>query len=96
MVEGYCNIKGVACVRGSEDDVLARFYQATQEYPAEIIVRVTSDCPLIDPDLLDQVISYFLENRDHYDYVNLGSGHYPRGLDVEVFSLAALNKGTNS
>jgi len=88
----FCRTRGITCVRGSEDDVLARYFQAATEYPADVIVRVTSDCPLIDPDLVDQVIRYFLKHRDQYDYVSLGSGDFPRGLDVEVFSNAALEK----
>lgn len=91
-VEKFCRDKGISCVRGSEDDVLARYYQAVKEYPADIIVRVTSDCPLIDPVLVDQVISYFLKYQDQYDYVSLGNGHFPRGLGVEVFSFEALEK----
>ncbi len=89
-VEYYCVAKKIACVRGSEDDVLSRYAQALQEYPADIIVRVTSDCPLIDPVLLDQVIRYYLDHRDRYDYVTLADADYPRGLDVEVFSRNSL------
>ncbi|PCI43586.1 MAG: acylneuraminate cytidylyltransferase [Alphaproteobacteria bacterium] len=91
-VAEFCREKNISCVRGSEDDVLARYYQAVQKYPADIIVRVTSDCPLIDPDLVDLVIGYFLDHRDRYDYITLGSGDFPRGLDVEVFSFEALEK----
>ncbi|VAV86490.1 Spore coat polysaccharide biosynthesis protein spsF [hydrothermal vent metagenome] len=89
-VEYYCISKKIACVRGSEDDVLSRYALAVQEYSADVIVRVTSDCPLIDPVLLDQVIRYFLDHQDQYDYVTLGEKDYPRGLDVEVFSRNAL------
>lgn len=89
-VEEYCLAKHIACVRGSEDDVLSRFYQAAKEYPADVIVRVTSDCPLIDPDLVDQVIRYFLDHRAQYDFVNQAAGNFPRGLDMEVFSSEAL------
>ena len=91
-VEKFCHEKNISCVRGSENDVLARYYQAVQAYPADIIVRVTSDCPLIDPVLVDQVITYYLDYRDRYDYVNLHRGDFPRGLDVEVFSFQALEK----
>ena len=89
-VKYYCMSKKIACVRGSENDVLSRYAQALQEYPTDVIVRVTSDCPLIDPVLLDQVIRYYLDHRDRYDYVTLGEKDYPRGLDVEVFSRNAL------
>ncbi|NOZ43216.1 MAG: NTP transferase domain-containing protein [Alphaproteobacteria bacterium] len=88
----FCRSRDVACVRGSEHDVLARYFQVTEKFPADIIVRVTSDCPLIDPDLLDQVVRYFLDHRDHYDYVTLKGEDFPRGLDVEVFSYPALAK----
>ena len=91
-VKEFCQAKNIDCVRGSEDDVLGRYAQVLTDYPADIVVRVTSDCPLIDPVLLDQVIGYFLENQDQYDYIKLGVGDYPRGLDVEVFSAAALKK----
>ena len=91
-VKEFCQTKNIGCVRGCEDDVLGRYAQALMDYPADIVVRVTSDCPLIDPILLDQVIGYFLNHQDQYDYINLGEGHYPRGLDVEVFSAKALKK----
>lgn len=91
-IEQYCRRKDIACVRGSDADVLGRYYLAAKKYPADVIVRVTSDCPLIDPVLVDQVVGYFLNHRDQFDYVNMGAGDYPRGLDVEVFSFAALEK----
>lgn len=88
----FCRNRDIACVRGSEHDVLSRYVKTVKEFPADIIVRVTSDCPLIDPKLMDQVIQYFLDHRDQYDYIALGSENYPRGLDVEVFSCEALEK----
>lgn len=94
-VENFCQEKNIACVRGSEDDVLARYFKAAEEYPADIIVRVTSDCPLIDPSLMDMAIGYFLDNRSHYDYLKLGGENYPRGLDMEIFSYEALKKAYN-
>ena len=91
-IETFAQARHIAYVRGDESDVLSRFHLALEKYAAEIIVRVTSDCPLIDSDLLDQVVGYFLDHRDHFDYVRLGHENYPRGLDVEVFSRAALEK----
>lgn len=86
---------GVKAYRGSEEDVLSRYYEAAVENKADVVVRITSDCPLLDPYLLDEMISYYLENK--YDLVtNAGSDltkrTYPRGLDVEIFSFAYLKK----
>lgn len=82
---------------GSEKDVLDRYYQAAKKYGAKIIVRVTGDCPLVDPEIIDKTIEYFLKNN--FDYVStahaLGkkiSSTYPDGLDTEVFSLKSLEK----
>jgi len=78
---------------GSEEDVLDRYYQAAKKYEADIVVRITSDCPLIDSGVLDKVINAFLEEKD-VDYAAniLGERSYPRGLDVEVFSFDVLEK----
>ncbi len=85
----FSNEFGVQCFRGSEDDVLDRYYQASRHVGARIIVRITADCPLIDPEIIDQVIDVY-EGGD-YDYVtNTLPCTYPDGLDVEVFSFGAL------
>lgn len=77
--------------RGSEDDVLDRYYQAFQKCPADIIVRISSDCVLADPRVIDKVISYYL--KENYDYAaNTLKRTYPDGLDVEVFSFKVLEK----
>lgn len=81
----------VAYSRGSENDVLERFYEAAKKFHSETIVRITADCPLIDPAVADQVISCFLKGG--FDYVsNTLTPTFPDGLDVEVFSFAALEK----
>jgi len=86
-----CNSLQVACLRGSETDVLDRYWQAAQWFGAEVIVRVTSDCPLIDPELADETIRAFL--RQPFDYAsNALERTYPRGLDTEVFTIAALKR----
>jgi len=88
-----CKRLGVAYYRGSEEDVLARYYYAAQESMADDIIRITSDCPLIDPGVMDEVISLYINNYEKYDYVsNTLERTYPRGLDTEVFSMAALEK----
>lgn len=86
----------VAYYRGSEEDVLSRYYYAAKENNADIIVRVTSDCPLIDSEVTEKIIQYYLDNDDKYDYVsNTIDRTYPRGLDTEVFSFKALEKAFN-
>lgn len=87
---------GVKCFRGSEDDVLSRYYYAAKENNADVVVRVTSDCPLIDSEVTEKIIEYYINNREKYDYVsNTIERTYPRGLDTEVFSFKALEKAFN-
>ncbi|WP_216746067.1 cytidylyltransferase domain-containing protein [Paucihalobacter ruber] len=82
-------LRGFAASRGSENDVLDRFYQAVKHENADWIVRVTSDCPLLDPGLVDEIISY--AHANNYDYIANGLiEHYPDGQDVEVFKFSAL------
>ncbi len=83
----WCEGEGVAVFRGSSEDVLDRYYRAALEYGAATVVRITSDCPLIDPGLVEMAIDKFQEGG--FDHVSVG-GNYPDGLDTEVFSFAAL------
>lgn len=79
----------VGCSRGSEADVLDRFYHAAHAFHADVIVRITSDCPLIDPDITDQTIRAFLDEQP--DYASNGLERtYPRGLDTEAMTADAL------
>jgi len=88
---------GVEVFRGSEDDVLSRYYFAAKKYGADVVVRITSDCPLIDPLITESVIDYYLENISKFDYVsNTLERTYPRGLDTEVFSFQSLEKAFNN
>jgi len=81
----------IGCFRGSEDDVLERYYLAAQDMQADAIVRVTSDCPLIDPVEIDRLIEYYLNNLDKYDYVSHSLERtYPAGMESEIFSFEAL------
>lgn len=90
-IVALCSTEGWAYFRGSEDDVLDRYYQAAQAYQANVIVRITSDCPLIDPQTMDYVISAFHAAAPAVDYAsNSIVRTYPRGLDTEVFTFAAL------
>lgn len=86
-----CHKLGVLTYRGSEEDVLSRYYEAAKQFNADVIVRLTSDCPLIDPEIIDQVIKLYITQKDVLDYVsNTLIRTYPRGLDTEVFSFRAL------
>jgi len=86
-----CHQLGIDCFRGSLMDVLDRFYQAAKPYEAETIVRLTGDCPLTDPGLIDQVITF---HRDgNFDYTsNALEPTFPDGLDVEVIRFLALEQ----
>ncbi|GAE92678.1 spore coat polysaccharide biosynthesis protein spsF [Gracilibacillus boraciitolerans JCM 21714] len=87
-----CMSQNIKVYRGSEQDVLTRYVEATKEANADIIVRLTADCPLLDPVLIDQLIEVFKREQD-VDYVsNVINRTYPRGLDIEVFSQEALIK----
>ena len=91
VVVDLCKTLQVNCFRGDENDVLGRFWGAAKAVNAEIVVRLTADCPMIDPDVIDEVVSKFLSAD--YDYVsNTIERTYPDGLDVEVMSIDALGK----
>ena len=79
----------VPVFRGSEADVLDRYYRAALAFEADAVVRITSDCPLVDPAVIDQVVSAFLAKRPDYASNTLQRS-FPRGLDVEVMSSEAL------
>jgi spore coat polysaccharide biosynthesis protein SpsF len=90
----FCRTHDVFCFRGSENDVLDRYAQAARATQADVVVRITSDCPLIDPGVVDEVTEYFLNSQPAVDYVsNVAPVRtYPRGLDTEVFSREALER----
>jgi glutamate-1-semialdehyde 2,1-aminomutase/spore coat polysaccharide biosynthesis protein SpsF len=87
----FCEQEDIRCFRGSENDVLDRYYQAARAESADVVVRVTGDCPLIDPSVIDKVVECFLTGE--YDYAsNTLVRTYPDGLDAEVFSFQALEE----
>jgi spore coat polysaccharide biosynthesis protein SpsF len=86
-----CERLKVACFRGDETDVLDRYYRAAQEFSADAVVRITADCPLVDPELIDATIRSGLEQKADYATNSLVST-YPRGLDVEMFTADALER----
>ena len=86
----------VGYFRGSEEDVLSRYYYAAKGNSADVVVRITSDCPLIDNEVTEKIIQYYLNNNSKYDYVsNTIDRTYPRGLDTEVFSFDVLERAFN-
>lgn len=87
----FCADEGVQCVRGPEQDVLARYWQAAKLVGADVIVRVTSDCPLLDPQLVNAAIAVFQGGR--HDYVsNMIQPTWPYGMAVEVIAATALRE----
>jgi spore coat polysaccharide biosynthesis protein SpsF (cytidylyltransferase family) len=88
-VAQFCNDAAIDLFRGSENDVLDRVYQAALAHHADTVVRVTADCPLIDPDVIDCVLAVHASGA--YDYVsNVIHYTYPDGLDVEAMSMQTL------
>jgi glutamate-1-semialdehyde 2,1-aminomutase/spore coat polysaccharide biosynthesis protein SpsF len=89
IIAHYCSMHGINCFRGSETDVLDRFYQCAKEYKADIILRLTCDCPFLDPSVISEVIR--LREMTNAEYAtNTDPPTYPDGLDVECFTFAAL------
>ncbi|HEX4450650.1 MAG TPA: glycosyltransferase family protein [Kofleriaceae bacterium] len=81
---------GVRWYRGSEQDVLARYVGATHECGADVVVRITSDCPLLDPGVVDRVVGALTRSRDYASNTHVRT--YPRGLDVEAFHAGTLER----
>jgi len=91
VIFNFCKSKEIKCYRGSQDDVLDRYYNCAKKFSINTIIRITSDCPLMDPQVIDDVIDFYLKNS--YDYVNnFYKRTYPYGNDVEIFSIKVLEK----
>lgn len=90
-IRRLCRQMGVRCFSGHPLDLLDRHYRASIAERADAVVKIPSDCPLIDPSLIDRVLTFYKENSLRYDYVsNLHPPSYPDGNDVEVISMTAL------
>lgn len=87
LIEDWCLENGVPFFRGSNDDVLDRYCRAAKKFGARAVVRITADCPLIEPELVDGIIEKFAEGG--YDHVGVDNS-FPDGLDAEVISLSAI------
>jgi spore coat polysaccharide biosynthesis protein SpsF (cytidylyltransferase family) len=98
-IVGLCRERGIPCFTGSESDVLDRYHGAAVATGADPVVRITGDCPLVDPGLIDQVVASYAD--DGYEHVGvaagagasrLDGGRFPTGFDVECFSFGALER----
>lgn len=95
IIVDYAKKNKVNYYRGSEEDVLARYYEAAKKFNSDTVVRITSDCPVIDPYIIDLLIEFY--QKHNYDILtnagpDVSQRTYPRGLDTEVFSYKALEK----
>jgi spore coat polysaccharide biosynthesis protein SpsF len=86
-IADFAKEKGLLLYRGSENDVLDRYYQASSAFQCQHIMRITADCPLIDPGICDRVAEYYL--HEDFDYVVTGPS-FAEGVDCEIFSFQAL------
>jgi spore coat polysaccharide biosynthesis protein SpsF (cytidylyltransferase family) len=96
-IRDFCENEGISVFGGSERDVLDRFYQAAIRYGSDPVIRITGDCPLVDPELIERVILLFASGEwDHVSVATgagalyLNEGRFPDGLDAECFSFASL------
>ena len=91
ILEDYCKKIVVDCFRGDENNVMQRVMKAAEYYNTDIIVSITGDCPLIDPEIVDQAINLYKNNKAKY-VSNCHIRSYPDGMDVQVYSLNTLKK----
>lgn len=93
LLVALCQDRGWSCFRGSETNVLERYYQAAHEHQAEMVVRVTSDCPLIDPEVIDRLVRQMATSWQQVDFVtNMLRQSYPLGLAVEAMPIDTLTR----
>ncbi len=90
-IVAWCASHGIRVSCGSEDDVLDRFYQAARHVKPDALMRFTADCPLMDPTVVDSLVSLYRDSGADYAN-NVEHETYPDGLDGEIFSLAALER----
>lgn len=90
-IEEFCRANKIKFFRGDENDLLDRHYKTALEYNATHVVKIPSDCPLIDPAVIDRVVNLYLDNQNSFDYVsNLHPATYPDGNDVEIMPVEIL------
>jgi spore coat polysaccharide biosynthesis protein SpsF len=95
-VYGICISEKIPVFRGHPINLLDRHYKTALKYHPDVVVKIPSDCPMIDPAVIDKVIDHYISNQGKYDYVsNLHPATYPDGNDVEVMSMGALSRAWN-
>jgi len=92
VIVELCNNLKVEYFRGSESDVLDRYYQCAKAYGADIVVRITGDCPFADPDVIDKTIDHLIKSKKDYVSTAYPFSTFPDGLDVEVFNFTSLER----
>ena len=93
VIEEMCRQEGLDSFRGHATDLLDRHYQAALRFPADAVIKIPSDCPLIDPAVIDRVIGFYLTHLSDFDFVsNLHPATYPDGNDVEIMPFATLER----
>jgi len=96
VVVEICKQHNIKYFRGHPTDLLDRHYKTALELDAEVVVKIPSDCPLICPNVIDNVLQLYIQNKDHFDYVsNLHPASYPDGHDVEVMPVKILEQAWN-
>ena len=95
VIKKLCNKLEVICYQGSEKDVIDRYYQVAKLYKSQNIIRITADCPLIDPKIIDSLINNFFQKRVDYA-TNTMPPTFPDGMDVEIFSINSLKQAWKS
>ena len=93
-IASFCSGNDIPCFRGSENDVLSRYYETAKAYSVDTVVRLTADCPLVDPAVIDRSIELFENGGLDYvaNTVPPETSHFPDGSDVEIFSIQALER----
>lgn len=95
VIEDFCKENNIDYFRGSESDVLQRYYECAKSYSLDVVVRLTADCPLIDFFMIDKCLENFNEDPELSYYANTCPANlstYPNGSDIEIFSFNALEK----
>jgi len=93
IIEQEAALIGVPCFRGSLNNLLDRHYQAAKKYNAGTVLKIPSDCPLIDARIIDQVLDFYFAHPGQFDYVsNLHPATFPDGNDVEIMTMDCLEK----